>query len=145
MKAPKVPRPIVSVPSLLVFKEKHGERYFHVADDDAVYRVALHVLIGRQKEGYWYGAPTRVPKPPDVTAEGVEQLPESLRGPARRMLLTYKKELAEFTARTEEYARIQGAITDRNGKDAWDILMARGDYEYEGFSLEHYETPRLGG
>jgi hypothetical protein len=39
---------------LLLFKEKHGSRYFVCEDQDAFCRAAMHVLKERLAEGYWY-------------------------------------------------------------------------------------------
>ena len=41
-------------PAAIVFKEKHGRRYFHVTSEDDLYRVATRVLIERINSGDWY-------------------------------------------------------------------------------------------
>jgi len=61
-------RTIVSQPCVLVFKEKHGDRYFHVPNDETLFAAALHVLKERHADGYWYHKPESTDKPelPDV-------------------------------------------------------------------------------
>jgi hypothetical protein len=66
------PRPILSKPSVLICHEKHGEVYFLVNDDEDLFRVALSIVRGRLKAGWWYGEPGDAPTPPDFTKEDVE-------------------------------------------------------------------------
>lgn len=39
---------------IIVFKEKHGNRYFDASTDEKVQAVALKIFNERLKEGYWY-------------------------------------------------------------------------------------------
>jgi len=39
--------PIVTEPMLLIFEEKHDNRYYHIPDDTTLFQVALHVLTER--------------------------------------------------------------------------------------------------
>src|SRR5271168_4307264 len=95
------PRPFIASPSVLVFKEKHGDRHFNVPDDEALFAAALKVLAERFKQGYWYydpakeGAAEAMPEAPDFTAEQVATMPESLRKAAYKKLRDYEVKTRE--------------------------------------------------
>ncbi len=133
---------IIRAPSVLVFKEKHDNRYFYVTSDEALFAAALHVLAGRHADGYWYTKPAaeREPAPPDVTREQIDSLPESLRAKARENLRDYRIALQEYTRAVEVYDSIVKAIEEKNGRKAWEILSARGAHEYEGCTIARCET-----
>jgi hypothetical protein len=81
-------QPFITEPKLLVFKEKHGERYFYIPDDKTLFAAALKVLTQRHGDGYWFYAPEK-PLALDFTAEQVAALPENLRVPAELTLRKY--------------------------------------------------------
>jgi hypothetical protein len=141
--AKKVPAPcpFVAEPMLLIFKEKHGDRYFHVPNDKTLFRVALYVLTERYKQGYWYPKPSDQdkPTPPDINEAGIAKLPQSLQGTAKKNLQEYKRALAEYTDLVSEYEGIKKTVDTENGRAAWILLRNRRDAEYEGFDLETYE------
>jgi|SRR5271155_698784 len=141
VKKATVSRPIIAKPMLLVFKEKHGRRHFHVIDDKALLRAALHVLTERHKEGYWYPKPetSEKPHPPDVAEADIEKLPTSLRETAKEALRNFQDWLAAYEKEVSKYADIVKAVATKDGRAAWTILRDRRNYEYEGFELESYE------
>lgn len=140
-KKPVPIRPIVAQPSVLIFKEKHGKRYFHVPDDKALFAAALHVLAERKEDGYWYPSPPfgDTPEEPDVKPEDIEKLPKSLQATAKKKLDAYRAAMVEIQDDVLEHAAIEKALADKDGRAAWECLRNRRDAEYEGFDLERYE------
>jgi len=132
-------RPIIREPHVLVFKEKHGDRYFHVPDDAALFAAALSVLTERKKEGYWYYKPEKKPEPPDVTEEQVATLPKSVQVNATVKIRAYKDALRRYEEEVEDFEEIERAVREKDGRAAWQILSDHGDGEYEGYDLERYE------
>jgi len=130
---------IIREPQVLVFNEKHGERYFHVPNDETLFAVALHVLTERNAEGYWYYKPEPKEKPeaPDVTEEQIATLPKSLQPAAAQKLREYKRALRDYQDSVEDYESIEKALRDKDGRVAWECIRDRGDHE--GYSLERYE------
>ncbi len=128
-------------PSVLVLKEKHGTAYYHVPDEATLHRVALLILKGRQKSGYWYDKPKK-PKALDYTDEN--EIRTTLRGHVQMMALSalvgYEQEMREYEQDRDQYADIQEAILRENGALAWEILQERSKHEYEQVSLEPYST-----
>lgn len=135
--------PFIKEPMLLVFKEKHGDRYYHVVDDKMLLAVALKILTERFEEGYWYGEPSDLPDPPkapDFTKEQVEAMPESLRPAAYKKLHDYAVAMRQYNEEVDDYRRIEKAVREKDGREAWQALNDRSDAEYEGFNLERYES-----
>ncbi len=128
-------RLIISAPSILVFEEKNGKRYFYVANDKALFAAALKVLRDRNRDGYWWSKPGK-PTAPDITEEQIPNLPKSLHDTAKEALAEYKEELRDY----ERDVAIQKAIREKDGKMAWRLLYARRHAEYETVELEPCET-----
>lgn len=94
---------------IMIFKEKHAERYFVVNSKEDQHKVALKILRERYNEGYWYptveyiekdreSAVERLNKKYDqniitLTEDEVEGLPESLQVAARQEREKYNKSL----------------------------------------------------
>ncbi len=134
--------PIVEEPSVLVLQEKHGDRYFYVASDKALFTTALAIVKERNSHGQWYPQPPgQAPAVPDVRAEDIPKLPKSLQEAAKKKLREYTNEKRLYDEEIADYQEIQKAIATDDGKLAWEILHKRRDYEYEGILLEIFEDP----
>jgi hypothetical protein len=133
-------QPIIEEPQLLVFHEKHGERYFYVPDDHTLFTAALKVLNERHAEDYWYFKPDK-PKAPDFTKEQVEAMPESLQSGAMKRLLEYSNELREWENDSENYNNVVKAVETKDGRLAWQCLRDYSEGEYQRVSLERLESP----
>ena len=132
------------VPGVLVVKEKHGTAYFHAPDEETLHKVALLILTGRHKAG-WYYAPEK-PKAPDYTNEAeILKLRGEIQRSAAAKLRQYVGALAQFEYESERFKDIQKAIETKDGALAWKILRERSDYEYEQVTLEYYATKYAGG
>jgi hypothetical protein len=137
---PRTPRKFIDAPCVLVLKEKHGNRHFHIPDDATLFTVALGVVKQRASPDYgYYFAPDK-PAPCDLTPDTVETLPASLRAEATRKLKDHERDVAYYERASEQWEWIQKAITESNGRVAWDVIQARSDYEYEEYRLERYEN-----
>ena len=132
-------------PGILVFREKHGNRYFHVPTENHLYAACLSVLKDRFEDD-WYYDPYREkrdswdPEPPQMTTEEIENLPEgSIRVAARQQHSKYAEWARERDDGHKEYVRIKEAVENRDGMEAYAILRSRSDGEYEGFTIERLE------
>lgn len=134
-------RPVIDKPSLLVLNEKHGDRYFHVEDDAALFRAALTVVLQRYKEGYWYANPMDCdqPKNPGMTMEQAKTLPDGpIRVAAVAAVNQYRQACREVDDLTDTWNIIQKAVNDRDGRLAWQVLRDYSDGEYQRVSIEPY-------
>lgn len=130
-------------PQLLILHEKHGEYYYHIADEAALFQVALMVLTGRHKSGYWYCNPTGHKLYHDKgvhTQADVDKIENpALKSEAASLLKAYLREQRDRREELDQYERIEKAIQENDGRAAWEILYdERSDGEYERVELTTY-------
>ncbi len=127
-------------PKLLILYEKHGEAYYHIANDEALFATALMILTGRLNSTYWYYNPSdeKPEAPAELTTEALEKLPTSLQAEGKKLLARYKRELCDWQENMETFAMIQKAVSDKDGQLAWQVLQERSDHEYERVELTRY-------
>ncbi len=131
------------LPAILILREKHGDQLFFIQDEANLHAVALEIVTKRQKSGYYYNPSYENPKELDFTEEQIANMPiGSIQNEARKKMRTYKQELHLFEEDKKQLERIAEAVKNKNGQEAWVILKElRGDYEYEGLSLEQPLQP----
>ncbi len=134
----RAPRPAVEEPSLLVCHEKHGNAYFYVPDEAALFEAALKILEGRHKAGYFYADPeSGRPADPGVTRAQVEAMGQGhVRQEALKALQRHDDDVRWWKHLKEQWAEIQRALKERDGRLAWRLLRERSDHEYENVSVE---------
>lgn len=129
---------------VVVFKEKHGDRYFVVNSPDALYRASLEVLKERYNNE-WYNwmkdhkpyEGTNTVRPTYTLAE-VNALPESMSNEKEKMtkeINKWAKEDKEAAEIRETFTSIEKAISEKDGQAAYSILSELKDGEYEGFQV----------
>ncbi len=121
--------------SVLVLREKHGERYYVVDNDQELFKVALNIVRGRLKEGHWYHPPGDPPVPPDYAEEDILKMPKSLQAEARKKVQDYKSRSRSWDDANEDWLQVNEVCSSGDGRKAMQLLESRGDWEYEGFSL----------
>ena len=131
--------PLHDGPKLLILKEKHCNRYFHVTNERTLFRIAIEVLRERYEEG-WYQDDPRTPDGPGFVEAAMETLPQSLRAAARQQLDGYKHDYKEWETARNFALRTKRALKDKNGRLAWTLLNERSGHEYEQATLQVYET-----
>lgn len=137
---PRPRRPVIEEPSLIICHEKHGDIYFHVKDEEAVFRVALDIVTKRLRAGHWYVDPKDYePKNPSMTKEQAEALPE---GPVKKAALqehtSHKRAVQEYLGLKETWELIHKAVNEKDGRSAWQVLRDYSDGEYQRVSVERY-------
>lgn len=141
MPKPQRPRrPVVEEPSLLICHEKHGDLHFHVPDEDAVFHTALDIVTKRLKAGHWYVNPKDYePKNPGMTKEQAEALPEGpIRKAALQEIASHQRQIREYEGFKESWDAIHKAISEKDGRLAWQVLRDYSDGEYQRVSIERY-------
>lgn len=149
--------------AIVIFKEKHGDRYFDASTDELLDRALLSVLRERYAEGLLGGDGSNAHYVVEkyeqdevamMTDEEVEALPASLQQDANRKRRGYQNALREYEAEKSERADIEklctlpfeDALRLRYKKNSLVLTIARSrnEYEYEGWTIERLETPSLG-
>jgi hypothetical protein len=125
--------------SVLVCREKRGDRYFVTPDDKSLFKNALLILRGRLVSD-WYEAPGPKPEDLDYVKDDVVSMPKSFQEQAYEKLRKHEDKVREWNLVTAMWDRIQEACSNADGRLAWSILLKRSDYEYETVSLEKSEV-----
>lgn len=128
--AAKVKRPFVTEPCLLVLKEKHGDAHFYLKDDTDLFIYALMILEGRNLQR-WYPEASEKPIPLDFDEHAIEKLPASLVVSAENRLREYRRDLKAWEEENEDAEAIRIALSEKDGRKAWEVLRRRRDCEYE--------------
>ena len=136
---------------ILIFHEKHGDRYFDASTKEAIDAACRKILKERLTNGYgWYD----VYEPSyeaEHTQEQIDKLPEAFKYIAQRMKdsneakrKAYAKELAwvERLKTLLKTPREQTKIFKYQGMEVYEsfkYIKDRADGEYEGFTFEKLE------
>jgi len=109
---------------ILIFKEKHGDRYFYVPTPDDLHKAAIKVFKERVKEGYWYYFDVKEPLKPDISRED-----------GLKFKAFYERDLKYYNEILKEKKLYENALNDTTGEIVWKFLRQRQDNEYEGFCI----------
>lgn len=147
---------------VLIAKEKHGKRYFVAADKNDLGEIALKLLRERDAEGYWYSSKESIAKQLDndltrtraqesagvfldLSEEELAALPEPVRSAAtetRAKHANSEAKLKAYYADDFAFAEKLEKLFDASNPDldlAYQLLNARREAEYEGFTVETSE------
>lgn len=129
---------------IIVFKEKHGNRYFDAATDEKLHAAALKVLRDRFNIG-WYYPPASLKEDPMAKIAELEEALKVLKDSdlikqTKKKIEQTKREIMSRKEQVLEWLTIQKALEESNGKLAYQVLNFRRDYEYEEFDFEYLES-----
>lgn len=136
------PRRYVTAAAVLVLREKHDNRYFHIPSDEVLFEIALQIVKERKAPDMGYYYPPTKPDPCDLTEEGIKALPESLKKDATRKWNEHVRETRAYNADLAEWESLLKALKEKDGRVAWNFIQSRGSAEYEGYELRQYENAR---
>lgn len=119
---------------ILISKEKHGDRIFHVPTINDLHKVALFILEERAHI-FKYIRKSNQPKQLDFTKDDIEKMPESFKNNANIQLSNYENNLIEIETNNKMYNNTVRALNENNGTLAWNILQNRNGYMYEKIEL----------
>lgn len=152
---------------IIVFKEKHGNRYFDASDDHTLNKVFLQMLEERLAIGYYYDPdpdyPVEWTDAMNVPEETLETLPEGIKSQVLRLRSAYKQKeretradkrwwelLNELLALPKEEAEVamhhwkvrlssSGEVREKSRLMATFLMECRKDGEYEGYEVIELE------
>lgn len=122
---------------ILVFKEKHGDRYMKASTPEEVQESCLKVLRDRM-EARLYCSPQAPQKPIYSKEEAEDILQEDYRKMALDSWRSYEKELKHYEAYKIWFDLATKEIKNPNGL-ASGLITRRDNYEYEGFEIVEVE------
>jgi hypothetical protein len=129
--------------TILVFREKHGDRYFMADSREALGEACFKVFKERFDEG-WYASDFDEPEKPEVTRDELGSLPPKLQQAARDEIVSYERMMAGYKKQQEFAKAITGAVANGDRAVAIRVIESRGGYEYEGYRLEQCEDAKVG-
>lgn len=135
---------------ILIFNEKHGDRYFDASTDEKLHAACLKILRERVgPEGYW-----QFINPVDWESEWVQKYIEgwdiedaeietiaieSVQKQVRAQRAKARQRRNEYLRADEQWARARVALEENDGEAAYQILQERDGGEYEDFTIEYLE------
>lgn len=159
--APPLPRPIALDPGLggrrphadslegmakdghfdsirvVIFHEKHGERYYLVKEQEDFGRMALEVIQDRKKCGF-YDYTIKVsdlqPEPPKVTMEQAATMDEAVQRTVQDLWTNYKRAKQDMEGDLERVTLLKKAL-DGDAIAAVRLLVQSRGYEHEAFEI----------
>jgi hypothetical protein len=123
-------------PVIVIFKEKHGDRYFIANNQEELGKICLQVLTERFDDGYWYYKPEPLGED-DKIIDIPEDLPEDVKGDIERRNGAMRNKIRSHKYAVHDYKLIEKAYQDRDPKAAYHVLQNRSAYEYEEMAIEY--------
>jgi hypothetical protein len=125
---------------IIIFKGKHGDRYFDASTKEAVHKACLKIFKERNREG-WYGHINEAREPVEpFKFESICTIEnEQLRNHATNLWKDYQRELRDYLSIQIEQKQYKDACGDKTGMAAYRFLCSRQDGEYEQFVIENLE------
>ena len=124
---------------IVIFHEKHGDRYFVSNSQKDLEAVALKVVLERDGEGYWYYFDSEKSTEPKVSKADGLKLGGRLKEASVLEWIDYERNLREYNYEQKDKETLQKIKTEKNGELALKFLRSRRDAEYEGFDIEEPE------
>lgn len=139
-------------PTIIIFEEKHGSRYFIAHNNKEVGQIALKVIADRLEEGYWYDddedcriarqeewnayrTATEKLTPKEIKDLGIKK-PEYKEPPSLNNIAKDFYRQIEWQAET----LAKKIVADKDGEAAYKFLYYRSDGEYERMLVESPEA-----
>jgi hypothetical protein len=125
---------------ILVFKEKHGDRYFDASTSEKELDVYLKVAKERIKDSYWYDTDCLVPNEPEISKEQIAKMKDSgLKTAAIQEWRIYETNLS-YVKECEQTEKLIKLVKKGDKQAAKTLIQNRRDGEYEGFEIEETEN-----
>ena len=129
---------------LMVFHQKHGDRYFLISVDDDINKSSFKILKENFESGLYswmknYNYSSH--KKPEYSIEEINNLPDSMESVKKELLTKYKhwnKEQKECEVYRKCYEDIVLAIDKQDYAKSYDIINQLKDGEYNSFSFEDF-------
>jgi hypothetical protein len=129
--------------SIVIFKEKHEDRYFAIPDIDTFCKVALKIVTERFKD-CWYGDESDYDiDEPGMSREQVEAMPAGkIKEDALKRVVDYEAALKGKAKYIIEYKTAKRVVKEKDAPGALMFLLNRGKSgEYEDWDIRGLESP----
>jgi hypothetical protein len=125
--------------AFLIFREKHGNRYFNAGSVEEAGKVCLKVL--KERHGSWWENDEECEVfIPSLTRDQVIELPD---GRVKDAAVTEWKEWEKVSKLGQVHKLFcdacSAALKNKDGEAAIELLFSRRDYEYENVEITYFE------
>lgn len=120
---------------ILVFREKHGNRYFLAETKEQVYDACLKIL----KERAWMFAEPKEPELEDEHQDMVFEPGSIFEKTQVDIIKRNQNKILAYNETMNQYKLVRFAVDQNNGRIAWRVINDRYD-EYERYDFEHLEN-----
>jgi hypothetical protein len=130
-------------PYLLVFNEKHGDRYYHITSREDYIAALRKIFEERLNAGYWYAdmVPTvleELPQPVDISTLSNDVV-DLIGMDIEKKNIGLRSDLLRAKAHNA-FCQLFDEAADGNDESLVSFMQTRSDYQYEEFRQEHYDT-----
>jgi hypothetical protein len=126
---------------LLVTQEKYGEQYLLVATEADLFETALSLVKQRYKDGVYQNPANELQQEitqlEALTQQDIERFPSSLQYQLQQELRKADRLKRDLAAAVIHQQWLEKALGG-DGRAAFDLLLARSDYEYERVNLRQF-------
>ncbi len=120
---------------IIIFKEKHCERYFYASTPEDLCKIAIKIFKERVVEDYWYEFETETPTKPEIAEEDANSLRSSLKNIVLQEWRNYRHALRYYEETVKDKKLYDAALKDESGTIVLKFLKSRRNCEYEGFEM----------
>jgi hypothetical protein len=121
---------------ILVFMEKHGNRYFLAETKEQVYDACLKIL----KERAWMFVEPKEPELEDEHQDMVFEPGSIFEKTQVDIIKRNQNKILAYNETMNQYKLARFAVDQNNGRIAWRVINDRYDHEYERYDFEHLEN-----
>ncbi len=128
---------------MLVFHEKHGDRYFDASTPELIFKACLKILTERNKDN-WYRISEVSDSFTGLRTEDIEALPDTdkFKEMKKDAIKKYYNYLNSYICNLTDVhfqREVDYAIKNKDGLFAYELCEQRGAGEYEGMEFETFE------
>lgn len=129
----------MSKQQIVVFKEKHGDRYFIINSPDDFKRICLSIVKERNGFG-WYSHldSQKEPVMPSFSKEDISQLPQEFQSDASKTWSKYERDLRVYKD-FQFLINLRNLALEGDGVSAVKFVREMSENEYEGYEVVNPE------
>lgn len=126
---------------IIIFKEKHGDRYFDASTPEKLNAACFKILKERFENGEYEWLSEEEPEAINIlTDEQIEALPtERLKNDELRRKKNYEQEYKWRKQEKDMFKEIASCVKSESKQYAYNLLYERKGGEYENFEIETLE------
>jgi hypothetical protein len=128
---------------IIIFKEKHGDRYFDASTPELLHKACLKIFKERLAEGWYEGYAYPELQKPTMTIQESLTHDKKIQAVVEDQWREYNNVLRGINKQAQEKAYIEKVVAEDSGEKAHKFLNHRSHYEYESYEIENLESTEV--